>query len=117
MAQIAFGPPDGVLGSLERGDAAFQRLLAARTQSHMAHAGRLSGGEFQRVALIIVPGAQVDRVAFSAAFGHSHDVGEEAQALLRLGRKHLQMAQVGDVSDGFVLHANLKLYRAFFYSK
>ena len=63
-----------------------ERLLAARTQSHVSHSGRLSGGEFQSMAFVIVPGAQVNGVAFAAAFGHPHDVGEEAQAGIGLRR-------------------------------
>ena len=97
VAQVALVPADVELGALERRDAPFQRLRAARAKPHVAHSSQFRGGELQRVALVIVPGAQVDRVAFAAALGHAHDVDEEAQALFGLGRKHLQMAQMGDV--------------------
>ena len=112
VAQIAFVPTDVEFGAFEGRDAPFERLRAARAKSHVAHSSLLRGGELEGVALVIVPGAQVDRIAFPAAFGHPHDVDEEAQAFLRLGGEKLQMPQVGDVSDGFVLHANCKVYRA-----
>ena len=66
------------------------------------------GGELQGVAFVIVPGTQVNRVTFAAAFGHPHDVDEESDAFFGFRGKKLQVPQVSDVSYGFDLHANRK---------
>ena len=58
-------------------------------------------GELERIALIVVPAAQVDGVALAAAFGHTHDVDEKTEALFRLGGEKFQMAQVGNIHDWF----------------
>ena len=78
-------------------DAALQRLGARGAVGEMAHAGDLGRGELQRVMLVVVPAAQVDRVALPAAFGHAEDVDEEAQALLGLRRQKLDMRQVRQI--------------------
>ena len=60
-------------------DALLQRLGARRPVGEMAHAGDLRGGQLQRVALVVVPAAQIDGVAAAPALGHAHDIDEEAQ--------------------------------------
>ena len=97
VAQVAFVPADGEFGALEGCDAPFERLRAARAKSHVAHSGLFRGRELEGMALVIVPGAQVDRIAFPAAFGHPHDVDEEAHALFGFRGEKLQVPQMGDV--------------------
>ena len=97
VAQVAIIPPDGEFAAFESFDAAFERVLAARAKPHVAHSRLFRRRELQGVALVIVPGAQVDRVAFPAAFGHPHDVHEEAHAFLGFRSEQLQVPQVGDI--------------------
>src|SRR5271163_4625885 len=56
------------------------------------------------MAFIVVVCTQVDRVAFTAALRHSKHVDEEAEALLRFRREQLQMTQMSQIHDRFVLH-------------
>ncbi|MNC96393.1 hypothetical protein D3C83_137540 [compost metagenome] len=63
----------------------------------MSEPGDLRRRELDRVELVIVPAAQVDRVAFPAAFGHAHDVDEEAEAVVRFGSEEFEMGEVSDV--------------------
>ena len=104
MAEIAVRPADIVAGSFQRRDPALERLLAACPERHVAHAGLLRSRQLERVALVVVPAAQVDGIALAAALGHAHHVDEEAQALVRLGRQQLEMAQMGEVKHRFFLH-------------
>ena len=91
----------------ERGDAALQRLRAARAERHVPHARGLRGRQLQRMALVIVPAAQIDRVALAAALGHAHDVDEEVQALVRLRRQQLDVAEMGEIEDRFGMSSDL----------
>ena len=50
-----------------------------------------------RVVLVVVPAAQIHGVALARRLGHTHDVDEEIEALLRLRRQRFQMAQMGQV--------------------
>src|SRR5581483_7882065 len=111
VAHVALRPADGELRAFERFHAPFQGVLAARAKSHVDKPRLFGGGELQGVAFVIVVSAQIDGVALTPALGHSHNVDKEAHALVEFGRKHFDMAQVGDISDRFVLHANLKVYR------
>jgi hypothetical protein len=83
-----------------------QRLGAGRPERHVAHFGELARGQLQGVELVIVPAAQVDRVAFTAALGQSHDVHEEIQALLGLGRHELEVGEVREIegAKGRLVH-------------
>ena len=69
----------------------------------MAETGGLRGRELERIALIVVPAAQVDAVAFFAALRHPHDVDEKLAALLEFRRQHFDMAEMSDVVDRFRL--------------
>ena len=60
--------------------------------------------ELERIALIVVPAAQIDAVAFLAALGHPHDVDEELAAFLKFWRQNFDMAKMGNVVDRFGWH-------------
>jgi hypothetical protein len=77
--------------------AALQRFGARRAKRHVPHPGARRRSELERVALVIVPGAKVYRVAFPAAFGHPHDVDEETKALFGLRREQLDVCQVREI--------------------
>ncbi|MGX1292226.1 hypothetical protein AB7M75_002134 [Bradyrhizobium ottawaense] len=104
LPHVAVDPADIEAGALQRGDAALQRLLAARAQRHVLHARGLRRRQLERIALVIVPAAQVNRLALLAADGHAHDVNEEFQALIGLGRQQLHMAEMSQIEDRFGLH-------------
>ena len=72
-----------------------------RAEGDMRHAGGLRGGELERIALVVVPAAQIDAVALLAALGHAHHVDEELAALLEFRRQHFEMAEMGDVEVRF----------------
>jgi hypothetical protein len=71
----------------------------------MADAGCFRGGELEAVALIIVPSAQEDAVAFLAALGHAQDVDEESAALLEFRGEQFEMGKMGDIEDRLAVHA------------
>ena len=104
VRQIAVGPaeskPEPFSAATRRSSACGLRVRKATWPS----ARLFRRGQLQRVALVIVIRAKINRIAFASAFGHAHDIDEEAQAFLGLGREQFQMAQVGQVHDGFRLH-------------
>ncbi len=94
MAEVAVGPSPAAARLLDDGDPVLQRLGARGTVGEVAHAGDLCRGQLQRVVLVVVPAAQVDRLAAPPALGHAEDVDEKAQALLGLGCEKLDVSQV-----------------------
>jgi hypothetical protein len=54
------------------------------------------------VVLVVVPAAQVDRLTAAPALGEPHDVDEEAQRRVGLGRQQLDMGEVRKIegADG-----------------
>src|SRR5690606_9673232 len=66
----------------------------------MRHAGRVGSSQLQRVELVVVPGAQIDRIALTATFGQSIDVDEEVEALLEPVGQQLDMTEMGDIETG-----------------
>ena len=106
VAEIAIGPADVEAGAFQRRRAPLQRLRRARAEGDMRHAGGLRGGELERIALVVVPAAQIDAVALLAALGHAHHVDEELAALLEFRRQHFEMAEMGDVDVRFGLHGD-----------
>src|SRR5665647_1216306 len=104
VAEVAIAPADIEAGAFERGGAPLERLRAAGTERRMSHARGLRGGELERIALVVVPAAQVDAVAFLAALGHAHHVDEELSAFREFGGEDFDMAEMGDVANRFGLH-------------
>ena len=70
----------------------------------MAETRGLGRSELERIALIVIPGAQIDRFASTSADRHPHDVDEEGEALVGLRRQELEMAEMGNVENGLCLH-------------
>ena len=101
VPEIAIGPADLESGSLQRGDAPLQRLRASRPQRHVLHPGGLRRRQLERIALVIVPAAQIDRLALAAADGHAHHVDKEFQALVRLRRQQFHVAEMGEIENRF----------------
>jgi hypothetical protein len=102
VAQIALGPPLAVTGPLDDADAVLQGLGARCPVGEVAHASDPRLGQLQRVALVIVPPAQIDRLAAPPALGHADDVEEEAQGGFGLRGQELHVAQVREIegADG-----------------
>ena len=67
VAEIAVGPADVEARALQRRGAPLQRLRRARAIGDMAHARRLRRRQLERIALVVVPAAQIDGVALLAA--------------------------------------------------
>ena len=61
------------------------------------HAGGIRSRELDRVQLVLVPRAQVDRVARFGDHAHREQLLEEPAALGRGGREQLDVGEVGDV--------------------
>ena len=97
VAQVALGPALAVAGLVDHAGTMLQRLGAGGAVGEVAEACGLGFGELQRVVLVVVPGAQVDRLALPAALGEAEDLGEEAQALLGLGGQQLDMGKVRQI--------------------
>lgn len=73
----------------------------------MTQSRLLSGCELQRMALIVIPGAQVDRVSFNPTLRHAQNVDKETETFLQLGRKYFYVSQMSHVHDRFTLHSLL----------
>ncbi len=112
LPHVAIGPADLEFGALQRRDAPLQRLRAARPQRHVLHAGSLRGRQLERIALVIVPAAQVDRLALAAADGHAHHVDKELQALVGLRRQQFHVAEMGEIENRLGLHVDRLSKRA-----
>jgi len=63
----------------------------------VAHASHFRRGELERVVFVIVPGAQVHRIAAAAALRHAEDVDEKPEAVVRPRRQQLDMREVREV--------------------
>ena len=96
MAQIV-GPPLALAGRLDRLDAPLERLGARGAKRHMPHPRYLGGGQLQRVVLVVVPPAQVDRIAAAPTLGHAEDVHKKVKAFLGLRREQLHMSEMGQI--------------------
>src|SRR5262245_62765982 len=70
----------------------------------MAEPRGMRAGQLEGVALIVVPGSQIDRAASPAALGHAEHVLKKAQALCRPRGEHLKMGEMGHVHDRFIVH-------------
>ena len=105
MPHIAVGPADLEFGTLQRGDAALQRLRAARPQRHVPHARSVRCRQLERIALVVVPAAQIDRIGLAAADGHAHHVDKEFQALVGLRRQQFHVAEMGEIENRLRVHA------------
>src|SRR6266700_3004981 len=92
---VAVLPADAQAGRLDRGHPAVQCLLAGRAQAGAADARGRRRGQLQAVVLVVVPGAQVDRVAAGPVLGEAEHLGEEPQALVRLRGEQFRVGEVG----------------------
>ncbi len=101
VAEVAVDADDVAALGPQRGEAALERGGAARAEGGVPEARGGRGGELQRVPLVVVPAAQKDAVTLRAAHRHAHHVAEEGEALLRLRRQQLDMAEMGQVHDRF----------------
>jgi hypothetical protein len=97
VAQVAISPSLAGPATFDDRHTSLQRFGAGRPKCEMAHPCGLCGGEFERVMLVVVPPAQVDRLAATRGFGHAHDVDKEVEALVRLGCEYFQVTQVGEI--------------------
>ncbi len=107
VTQVAVVPTHRELGPLECGNATLQRLRAAGPKRRVADARQFRCRQLQRVALIIVIRAQIDRVALAAALRHAKNVDKKIPTGLQLGGQQLKMAQMGKVHDRFRCHNGL----------
>ena len=97
MAEIAFRPPRAEAGGVDDRGAPFERFRARGAKRDVAHAGHFRRGELERVVFVIVPGAQVHRIAAAAALRHAQDVDEKPEAVVRPRRQQLDVREVGEV--------------------
>ena len=91
-------------------DTARERLGAARAECEVPHSRGLRGSQLERVVLVIIPAAQVDRLAATGGFGHPHDVDEEVEALVGLGCEDFQVREVREVERADCRLHSLKVY-------
>src|SRR4029079_12652454 len=104
VAEIPIRPSDVKARTLERSSAAFECLRGAGPERGMAETGRLCVRQLERIALIVVPAAQIDAAVFFSALRHPHYVDEKSAAVLEFRRQQLDMAEVCNVADRFRLH-------------
>ena len=97
MTEVAVGPSLSGAAALDDRDAMRERLGARRAKREVPHAGDLRGRQLQRVVLVVVPAAQVHRVAATGALGHPHDVDEEVEALVGLGCQQLEVGKMREI--------------------
>src|SRR5262245_62269474 len=107
MTQFAFVPAHLGARALQRPYPALQRLRAAGAERYVTKPGCMRAGEFQRVALVVIPGSEINGVALPAALGHAKHIDEEAQAFFGSRREHLKMSEMGHIHDRFIVHGVL----------
>ena len=73
------------------------QLRTRRAKRDVAHAGHFRRGELEGVVFVIVPGAQVHRIATAAALRHPEDVDEKPEAVVRPRRQQLDVREVREV--------------------
>src|ERR1700760_514076 len=94
---VAVLPGDAQPGRFDRRHPRLQCGLAGGPQPDPGEARGLVRSELHRVALVVVPGTQVHRVALAAGLGHPEHLHEEPQALAYLGGQQLDVAEVRDI--------------------
>jgi hypothetical protein len=99
VAEVAVDPALAATGRLDRAHPPLQSLGAPGAHGHVAQAGALRLGQLEAVALIVAPAAQEHGLPLARLDLHPEHLLEEAQALVRLGREQLGVADVGDVVD------------------
>src|SRR5262245_21845131 len=97
MAEVALAPADVKARAFQSSGAAFERLRRAGSEGSVAEPGGFGRGQLEGVALIVVPAAKIDAVAFLAALGHSHHVDEELAAFLEFRGEEFDVGEMGDV--------------------
>src|SRR5581483_11188157 len=99
VPDVAVDPAAAEPGRLDRRRAPLQRLGAPGAEADVAEARGRRLGQLQAVARPLAPPAQVHGLSLARLLLHPEDVDEEAQALLRLRRQQLGVADAGDVVD------------------
>ena len=110
MSEVAVGPSLAGATTLDDRDTARERLGAGRAEREVPHSRGLRGSQLERVVLVIIPAAQVDRLAATGGFGHPHDVDEEVEALVGLGCEDFQVREVREVERADCRLHSLKVY-------
>jgi hypothetical protein len=82
----------------------------------MTDSRRLGRRQFEGVELVVVISPQINAVAVAAALAQAENPREEVETSLRLVGQHLDVAEMGDVVDGFIGHAGFLPCRPFFYA-
>src|SRR5882672_3411119 len=70
----------------------------------MLHARGFRGRQLQRIALVVIPAAQVNRLALAAADRHAHHVDEEFQALIGFWSQQFHVAEMGEIENRLGVH-------------
>src|SRR5215472_1522441 len=96
-ADIAVPPADAEPGRVYRGHPTLQCILTRSAQPGPANPRGRRTGQFQAVVLVVVPSAQVDRVAAGPVLGGSGNLGKKPQALFGLRGEQLRVGQMGYV--------------------
>ena len=79
VPKVTGGPPRAQARPIDHGDTALESVGTRRAEREVSHAGDRRRRQLERVVLVVVPAAQVHRVAASATLGHAEDVDEEAE--------------------------------------
>src|SRR5271166_277658 len=104
MAEPSIDPVNPRARPLDCVHTALKRPGASSPESHMPKGRRAGGRQLKRKLLVVVPGAQINRVALPAALGHAHDIDEEAQTFLRFWRQELEVAEMRHIHDRLSVH-------------
>ena len=104
VAEFVFDPTDPGAGVFQRLDAPRERLRAACAKGRVAEKGGVGRGQFERIALVVVPAAQINGIPGLAADRHAQNVAKEREAFVGFRRHELEMAEMRDVHDGLFLH-------------
>jgi hypothetical protein len=98
VAVVAVVPSDVVAARLDRGHLPLERLGAVGAPRHVGEAGAVGLRELERVALVLAPPAQEDRLAGARLDLHAEHVVEVGEAPLRLRGEELDVVDVGEVA-------------------
>src|SRR5581483_1010246 len=108
VSRIAIDPPLARIGLSQDPGQPLKCLWTHHSPGDMAQTCLLRLGEFERVTLIVAPGAQIDRLPLPFCYLHAEDVLKEMQTLGGFWRKNLNMAQMRDLLNRFLHSVHCK---------
>src|SRR5437879_4915522 len=115
MSHVTINPASSLPTCLKSLNAPLQCLWTHGTEGRVTQSGLFRLSELERVAFVVSPAAQVDRLPLSCDFLHTEHVPKKPQTFFGLGSEQLNMSKMSNIKDWFlyVIHRNSILSSSF----